>query len=69
MTTMNPPWKNNKKYKEFDDKERLGEVANGCVGYVAADLSALVQRTTTSGSKRLWGGRPALQAAVIAIPG
>ncbi len=67
--TTNPPWTNDTVYKEIDDEAGLLEVANACVGYVAADLSALVQRAATSGSKRLWGRGWALRAAVVAAPG
>ena len=69
MTTTNSPWTNDNEYKEFDDKEGLREVPNACISYVAADLLALVRRAATSGSRRLWGEGPALQAAVDAALG
>jgi hypothetical protein len=69
MTTTNPPWTNDDEYEEFNDEAGLQEVADACVGYVAADLPALVRRAATSGSRRLWGGGPAPQAAVVAAPG
>jgi hypothetical protein len=42
MMTTNPPWTNDGKYKEFNYKAGLREVADACIGYVAADLLALV---------------------------
>ncbi len=45
------------------------EVANVCIGYVMADLLALVQRAATSVSRRLWGRGAAPRAAVVATPG
>jgi hypothetical protein len=56
-------------YREFDDKVGLREVPNACIGYTTADLWAMVQKTATSGSRRLWGGGLALQAAVTAALG
>ncbi len=69
MSITNPPWTNDNKYKEFNDEAGLREVTNACVGYVVADLLALVQRAATSGSRRLWGRGLAPRAAVVAAPG
>jgi hypothetical protein len=69
MTTTNPPWTNDNEYKDFNNNAGLQEVANACVGYVAADLPALVWRAATSGSRRLWGRGPAPRAAVVAALG
>jgi hypothetical protein len=69
MATANLPCTNNDEYQEFDNEAGLREVAKACVGYTAADLSALVQRAATSGSRRLWGKGLALQAAVNTAPG
>ena len=38
-----------------DDEAGLREVADACVGYVAADLSALVRRAATIGLERAPG--------------
>ncbi len=55
MTKTIPSWTNDNEYKEFDGKLGLQEVANACIGYVVADLLALVQRDATSGLRL--GGR------------
>jgi SpoVK/Ycf46/Vps4 family AAA+-type ATPase len=46
------------KCNECEDKVGLQEVADTCVGYVVADLSALVQRAATLGAGRApeWAG-------------
>jgi ATP-dependent 26S proteasome regulatory subunit len=61
-------YNNDNKYKKIDDKAGLKEVANVCVGFLAANLLALVQRAGTLGIKEALGGGPALRAAFATAP-